>query len=69
MTGSEPMRALAGAGANTRDAPQRLTDFDPTACEAGGLFDDKKRLGKMNGAAAGAAGQAQQQQPAAVGAK
>lgn len=34
------------AGANTRDAPQRLLDFDPTACEVGGLFDDRKRLAK-----------------------
>ena len=34
------------AGANTRDAPQRLLDFDPSACEVGGLFDDRKRLTK-----------------------
>lgn len=46
LTGSEPLRALAGAGANTRDAPQRLTDYDPAASEAAGLFDDRKRLTK-----------------------
>lgn len=61
LTGSENVRALAGAGANTRDAPQRLTDFDPAACEVGGLFDDSKRLTKKDppaaarAAAAGAA--------------
>lgn len=54
LTGSEPVRALVGAGANTRDAPQRLTDFDPTLCEAGGLFDDSKRLTKRVNAAAAA---------------
>lgn len=48
--GIEPLRAAAGAGAFTRDNPQRLVDFDPTRCHVGGIFDDKKRLAaKANG--------------------
>ena len=35
---------MAGAGAYTRDNPQRLADFDPAKSHVGGLFDDKKRL-------------------------
>jgi hypothetical protein len=42
--GFEPLRSMSGAGANTRDNPQRLADFDPTNCHTGGIFDDKKRL-------------------------
>lgn len=56
LTGSEPLRALAGAGANTRDAPQRLTDYDPSLSEAPGLFDDRKRLTKAADRSGGAAG-------------
>lgn len=52
MTGLESMRALAGAGANTRDNPQRITDYEPTAADVGGLFDDRRRAVKAHGSAA-----------------
>lgn len=59
----EPLRAVAGAGANTRDNPQRLVDFDPSKSHVGGIFDDKKRLVKSQsqGGAAGTSLQAQAQ--------
>jgi digalactosyldiacylglycerol synthase len=39
----EPLRAVAGAGTNTRDNPQRLQDYQPSDGDVGGLFDDKRR--------------------------
>jgi digalactosyldiacylglycerol synthase len=44
LTGLEPMRALGGAGANTRDNPQRITDYQPSENEVVGLFDDRRRI-------------------------
>ena len=41
-TGVEPLRALSGAGINTRDNPPSLREFDPSNCHSGGLFDSKK---------------------------
>ncbi|EFN54763.1 hypothetical protein CHLNCDRAFT_31413 [Chlorella variabilis] len=55
LTGVEPMRALVGAGANTRDNPQRITDYEPAASDVGGLFDDRRRAVKAHGLTAGAA--------------
>lgn len=66
LTGAEGMRALAGAGANTRDAPQRITDFDPTACEVGGIFDDRKRLTKKSVSRSGGAAAPASAGPAAA---
>lgn len=40
LTGIEPFRVNAGAGAHTKESPQRVTDFEPTKC-AGGFFDRK----------------------------
>ena len=50
LTSMEPMRAAVGAGANTRDNPQRIIDYDPVASDVGGLFD--RRAAKPPAAAA-----------------
>jgi hypothetical protein len=50
LTAMEPMRAAVGAGANTRDNPQRIIDYDPVASDVGGLFD--RRAAKPPAAAA-----------------
>lgn len=43
LAGVEPIRAVAGAGSNTKHNPARVVDYQP--CEnVGGLFDDKKRI-------------------------
>ena len=34
---------------------QRITDYDPTASEVAGLFDDRRRMTKPSGAAASGA--------------
>ncbi|CAD7698262.1 unnamed protein product [Ostreobium quekettii] len=44
LTRVEPLRVVAGAGANTRDNPQRVEDFVPSESEAGGFLDSKKRV-------------------------
>lgn len=46
LCGVEALRAVAGAGANTRDNPQSLVDYQPTSSDLGGLFDDKRRAAK-----------------------
>ncbi len=38
----EPLRAISGAGTNTRDNPGNLADFMP-AVDCGGIFDNKAR--------------------------
>ncbi|CAD7702680.1 unnamed protein product [Ostreobium quekettii] len=43
LTSVEPLRIVAGAGANTRDNPQRVEDFVPSDSAALGFFDNKKR--------------------------
>lgn len=40
--GVEPIRAISGAGINTRDNPGNLADFMP-AIDGGGIFDNKAR--------------------------
>ena len=40
--GVEPLRAVTGAGVNTRDNPIRLEDFSPSP-SPGGIFDSKAR--------------------------
>ena len=39
----DPLRAVSGAGVNTRDNPLSLSDFIPSD-NPGGFFDDKKRI-------------------------
>jgi digalactosyldiacylglycerol synthase len=46
LCGVEPLRQVAGAGANTRDNPQSITDYQPSAADLGGLFDDRRRAVK-----------------------
>ncbi|GMH36656.1 hypothetical protein BSKO_04529 [Bryopsis sp. KO-2023] len=43
LTGVEPLRVVAGAGANTRDTPQRVVDYVPTDDDCGGILDRKKK--------------------------
>lgn len=43
MTAVEPLRVLAGAGANTRDSPACITDYQPSDSDLGGFFDDASR--------------------------
>lgn len=38
LSGMEPVRAVSGAGVNTRDNPQRVVDYQPAA-HVGGFFD------------------------------
>lgn len=45
LVGLEPVRMLVGAGPNTRDNPQRLTDYQPAEVETGGLFDRRRSQG------------------------
>jgi digalactosyldiacylglycerol synthase len=40
--GVESLRALSGAGVNTRDNPLSLADYVPST-DAGGFFDNKVR--------------------------
>ena len=42
VPGVEPLRAVTGAGVNTRDNPIRLEDFAPSP-SPGGIFDSKAR--------------------------
>lgn len=42
LTGVEPLRVIAGAGARTRDTPQRVVDYIPVDGEGGGILDRKK---------------------------
>ena len=41
-TGVEPLRAMTGAGVNTKDNPVSLADFVPSE-DTGGFFDNKTR--------------------------
>ncbi len=43
LTGIEALRVLAGAGANTKDTPLRVTDYVPSDTDVGGWFDDVSR--------------------------
>lgn len=43
LSGMEVARSVVGAGSNTRDNPQRLTDYQPDDSDVGGLFDNKNR--------------------------
>lgn len=56
MTAAEPLRIMAGAGANTRDSPACVTDYQPSDSDLGGWFDDSARAKRAY------AGKAQQQQ-------
>lgn len=40
-TSFEPFRVFIGAGANTRDTPQRIIDYMPSETDAAGFFDRK----------------------------
>ncbi len=42
VSGVEPLRAMTGAGVNTKDNPVSLADFVPS-CDTGGFFDNKTR--------------------------
>lgn len=46
LCGTEALRVAAGAGANTRDTPVRVTDYEPSTSDVGGLFDDASRAKK-----------------------
>lgn len=48
LCGVEALRQAAGAGANTRDNPPRVMDYEPTISDVGGLFDDKRRAMKAH---------------------
>eukprot|EP00887_Chlorella_sp_A99_P006969 scaffold2.g6969.t1 len=54
LVGLEPIRLATGAGANTRDNPQRITDYEPSASDVGGLFDNRSRAKKAHAASAAA---------------
>eukprot|EP00210_Caulerpa_lentillifera_P000085 g81.t1 len=41
VMGSEALRVLAGAGSNTKESPQRVTDYVPVDNEGGGILDRK----------------------------
>lgn len=46
LTGVEPLRVGAGAGAHTRDAPEDIVSYEPETANAGGMgafFDNKTR--------------------------
>lgn len=43
LTGVEPLRIAAGAGASTLESPLRVTDYKPCHFEEGGFFDNHKR--------------------------
>jgi digalactosyldiacylglycerol synthase len=64
MTAMEPLRVMAGAGANTRDSPACVTDYQPTEADVGGWFDDSSRAKRIYGSHAKP--QQQQQQPQRV---
>jgi len=68
LTGVEPLRIAAGAGANTRDAPSRLTDYTPSEADIGGLFDDSTRAKRIYGKQPGPGEAAAAAGPAAGGA-
>lgn len=63
MTAVEPLRVMAGAGANTRDSPACVTDYQPTEADVGGWFDDSSRAKRIYGSLAKPP---QQQQPQRV---
>ena len=48
LCGMESLRQVAGAGANTRDNPLRVVDYEPSSGDVGGLFDDKRRAVKAH---------------------
>jgi digalactosyldiacylglycerol synthase len=48
LCGVEVLRQAAGAGANTKHNPPSLLDYEPSAHDVGGLFDDKRRAVKAN---------------------
>lgn len=58
LTGVEPLRAAAGAGIGTRDAPPRLLDYDPSRLPRshGGLFDNRRRSVSRHASVAAALG-------------
>lgn len=47
LTGIEALRVNAGAGANTRDTPQRVTDFVASSADVGGWLDDRSRCANV----------------------
>lgn len=49
LCGIEPLRQVAGAGANTKNNPASVTDYKPSASDLGGLFDDRRRAVKAYG--------------------
>lgn len=51
LTGIEFLRIAVGAGAKTKMAPPRITDYQPSESDVGGFFDDKKRAKKYYGKA------------------
>ena len=48
LCGMEVLRQAAGAGANTRDNPPRVVDYEPSSSDVGGIFDDKRRAVKAH---------------------
>ena len=48
ITGIEALRIAVGAGAKTRDAPLKLTDYQPDPNETGGLLDRGGLLSENN---------------------
>lgn len=44
LCGVETLRTVAGAGANTRDNPPSIVDYEPGTGDFVGLFDDKRRV-------------------------
>jgi digalactosyldiacylglycerol synthase len=62
MTAVEPLRVMAGAGANTRDSPACVTDYQPTEADVGGWFDDSSRAKRIYGSHAKPPQQQQQPQ-------
>ena len=47
LTGIEPLRVNAGAGAGTMRTPQRVTDYDPGQSDVIGLFDNRDRAQRL----------------------
>lgn len=43
LLGPAPPRPAVHAGAKTRDMPARITDYEPTDDDVGGLFDNRDR--------------------------
>ncbi|EFJ50110.1 hypothetical protein VOLCADRAFT_116955 [Volvox carteri f. nagariensis] len=63
LTGVEGLRVAAGAGAKTRDMPARITDYQPSDNDVGGLFDDKNRARRIYSKADAKQQQQQQSKP------